>query len=374
MTSSGTKKIKVLHVENDQGLLRLIQKNLECQGYQVDSTTDGEEAILMQKNTSYDVILLDQNMPSMKGTTIIKEISPKVNMVPVVMLTGSGDEAVAVEAMKLGACDYIIKDPQGNFFELLPSVLNRAIRETNLLKEKRELTYELRRSNEDLQNFAYIASHDLQEPLRKIVSFSDRLQALAPDMKDKGREYLEKIIKSANRMQSLVETLLKYSKVGVKELAYQWVDLKAIVDEVLVDLEIKLAETKGVVKVEQLPSLEADPIQMRQLFQNLISNALKFHKKGEPPSVHLISSDDGKENWEIRVRDNGIGVDSKNSGKIFHPFVRLHGVSNYEGFGIGLATCKKIVNQHKGEITFESNPGEGTTFIITLPEKQSKVN
>lgn len=374
MTSSGTKKIKVLHVENDQGLLRLIQKNLERQGYQVDSTTDGGEAILMQKNTSYDVILLDQNMPSMKGITIIKEISPKVNMVPVVMLTGSGDEAIAVEAMKLGACDYIIKDPQGNFFELLPSVLDRAIRETNLLKEKQELIKELKRSNEDLQNFAYIASHDLQEPLRKVVSFSDRLQALAPDMEDKRREYLERIIKSANRMQSLVESLLKYSKVAVRELACQWIDLKVIVDEVLADLEITLAETKGIVKVEQLPSLEADPVQMRQLFQNLICNALKFHKKGEPPSVHLTSSADGKENLEIRVRDNGIGIDSKYSEGIFHPFVRLHGVSDFEGSGIGLATCKKIVNQHKGEITFESNPGEGTTFIITLPGKQPKAN
>jgi len=370
MSLPDKKIISVLYVENDPGMRRLVVKNLERKGFKVDTSKDGEEGLSMQKMNSYDIILIDQNMPLMKGTEFIKVISPNKKLIPVVMVTGSGNEAIAAEAMKSGASDYIIKDPQGGFIELLPSVINRAIKENELSKDKEKLLRELERSNKELDSFAHIASHDLQEPLRKIITFADRLSDLTPNMEEKGKDYLLRMINAAERMQVFIDDLLKYSKVTNTERTYEFIDLNEIVHLILNDLETLIAKTKGVINLTELPTLQANSMQMRQLFQNLISNALKFQKKDISPVVRITSSNDGSGNWEIRIVDNGIGFDSQYADQIFKMFKRLHGRADFSGTGIGLAICEKIVMFHNGKIAVKSEIGEGTTFTITLPEKQ----
>ncbi len=239
----------------------------------------------------------------------------------------------------------------------------------------------LEQSNRQLHEFTYIASHDLQEPLRKIVAFSDRLKADTagiPD--DRSRDYLKRIQNAATRMQTLVNDLLIYSRVTTRAEPFVPVNLATVVKEVLSDLEISIEQTGGRVEIGSLPTVEADALQMRQLFQNLIGNALKFHRIQEPPFVQVTSciinaerkksvGNDG-ELCRITVVDNGIGFEEKHGDLIFGVFQRLHGRSEYEGTGIGLAICKKIAARHAGSISAKSSPGNGATFIVTLPLKQ----
>ena len=225
-------------------------------------------------------------------------------------------------------------------------------------------------SNRELQDFAYVASHDLQEPLRKIQAFGDRLNSKYGDvLTDKGRDYLARMQNAAARMQTLIEDLLSFSRVTTKAQPLAPVNLKEIATAVISDLEVRIEETGATVEIGNLPTLDADGLQMRQLFQNLVSNALKFHKKDVPPVVKLEVARQGKM-YEIKLIDNGIGFEEKYSDRIFTIFQRLHGRSAYEGTGIGLAVCRKIVERHGGTITARSTPGEGATFIFTLPVKQ----
>lgn len=247
----------------------------------------------------------------------------------------------------------------------------RAETETIMYAEK------LRMSNKELEEFAYIASHDLQEPLRKIMAFGDRLKdKYAEALDEQGRDYLGRMQNAARRMQSLINGLLAYSRVATKGQPFGPVDLSAVTKEVLSDLEVRIQEAGGVVEVASLPTLEADPLQMRQLFQNLIGNALKFHKKDEPPLVRISGEliqgpeDNADKSYQIIVEDNGIGFDGKYTDRIFGVFQRLHGRQEYEGTGIGLSVCKKIVERHGGKITAESAPGDGARFILSIPVKQ----
>ena len=235
---------------------------------------------------------------------------------------------------------------------------------------------ELARSNTELQQFAYIASHDLQEPLRKVQSFGDMLAKDAgPALSVDGLDYLKRMQNAAARMQQLINDLLSYSRVASQAQPFVTVDLARVASEVLTDLESRIASTGGQVQLGELPSLDADPLQMRQLLQNLIGNALKFHRPNVPPVVSVQSRRvtpktgllAGLSAWEITVQDNGIGFDEKYLDRIFAPFQRLHGRGEYEGTGIGLAICYKIAHRHGGTITARSVPGEGSRFIVTLP-------
>ncbi|MBD0321399.1 MAG: PAS domain S-box protein, partial [Gemmatimonadetes bacterium] len=232
---------------------------------------------------------------------------------------------------------------------------------------------ELERSNRELQDFAYIASHDLQEPLRKIQAFGDRLRVRhAEALGETGADFLARMQSAAHRMQTLIQDLLAYSRVTSKAQPSVPVRLGAVAREVTDDLQARVEETGGRVEIGELPAIEADPLQMRQLFQNLIGNALKFSRPGVPPRVRVTASLPGDGNVAIRVADNGIGFEVKYLDRIFAPFERLHGRMEYEGTGMGLAICRKIVERHKGAITAESAPGEGTTFIVTLPLKDAE--
>jgi signal transduction histidine kinase len=208
--------------------------------------------------------------------------------------------------------------------------------------------------------------------LRKIISFADRLRTSIGDKMDgREKEYFHRLENSSVRMKKLIEDLLRYSRVSSLAPEMEPVDLKDIVNEVLLDLEVSVERSKGVVEIKHLPTIEADNTQMRQLFQNLISNALKFHNKTEPPKIEIDSIYNDNGYWKILIRDNGIGMKEEHIKRIFKPFERLHGSSEFPGTGMGLAICLKVVTRHHGKIMVKSSLGKGTLYIVELPEKQN---
>ncbi len=235
----------------------------------------------------------------------------------------------------------------------------------------------LQRSNRELEQFASVAAHDLQEPLRKIEAFGDRLKTKCGDQLDEqGKDYLERMRHSAARMRTLINDLLTFSRVTTKAQPFQPIDLGKVAREVVADLEGRLQQTGGRVEVGELPTVEADPLQMRQLFQNLIGNGLKFHRPDVPPVVtveaRVVTVPSAAPVCELRVRDNGIGFEEQYADRIFQVFQRLHGRQEFEGTGIGLAICRKIAERHGGTITAHSQSGQGATFLVTLPVNQPK--
>jgi two-component system CheB/CheR fusion protein len=275
------------------------------------------------------------------------------------MKTVTDQVATAMEQMRL------IKELQRSRDELEIRVRDRTA-------ELQESTKALERSNRELENFAHVASHDLQEPLRKIQTFADRLVTIQQDsMGDKARDYLTRMRHAAGRMQALVQDLLTYSRVTSRGDPFKLINLKMPVDEAVKDLMVLFEETGGSIEIDELPEVEADQVQIRQLFQNLISNGLKYHGE-ERPVIKVYSSPSSQDEFhEIHVEDNGIGFDESHLDKIFTPFQRLHGKSSpYNGTGMGLATCRRILERHGGSITARSNLGKGATFIVRLPKKQ----
>ncbi len=253
----------------------------------------------------------------------------------------------------------------------LLSISNHQLRDYSFRLEERvaERTQELKQSNKELMDFAAIASHDLQEPLRKIVMFGDRLDEQIPSQDVKSRDYLDRMRKAARRMQGFIEDLLKLSAIATGGQPFQTVNLQTLAQEVAEDLEARIAQSNAQLNIDHLPTLEADVTQMRQLLQNLIGNALKYHQDGLPPVVTVTSRPLRDGFWEIIVCDNGIGIESHHISRIFQPFERLHSGDLFDGSGMGLAICKKIVGRHGGSIHVTSQPNEGTSFIVTLPEQ-----
>lgn len=253
--------------------------------------------------------------------------------------------------------------------ELLESKKTIETYNKNLEEKVRERTEELLRRNQELEDFAHVASHDLKEPLRKVSVNAGRLEELCRDSLDQNRHaYLERILSAASRMESLITDLLRYTDVTVHSDPFTTVDLTRTAEDVVSDLEVSLERSGGRVAVSPLPVIEADPVQMRQLFQNLIGNALKFHQPGRPPvvTVREVPSPD-REFCAVAVEDNGIGIEEKYIDRIFGVFQRLHSRDTFEGSGIGLAICKKIAERHGGSIRVESTPGTGTIFTVSLP-------
>lgn len=248
--------------------------------------------------------------------------------------------------------------------------------EVEARKETERYAEELKRHNQTLSEFAFIASHDLQEPLRKILTFGDRLaSSLGERLSEMERDYLARMQKVTRRMQTMLDGLLEYSRVSIKTRPYLPVDLTRAVNEAVSNLHLRVVETGAVVSITPLPTIHADFTQMIQLFQNLIGNAIKFQRKDVPPRITVSgklipdkkSRNPGASRCELRFEDNGIGFDRKYFERIFLPFERLQGRQGPDGAGMGLAICRKIVERHGGIITAESEPGNGTLFIVTLP-------
>jgi len=257
---------------------------------------------------------------------------------------------------------------------MLEKKVKERTQELNEKNDKLELiTIELQRSNKALEEFAYVASHDLKEPLRKIRVFGERLaMSIENSLRGKDKEYMTKMNDAASRMKNLIDSLLMYSRVSTRRSPYEPTNLNEVVQGVLSDLEISIKESKGKVEVQDLPVIEADKLQMQQLFQNLISNALKFRKKDVPPEVTVTCTSGQNGDCKFFVKDNGVGFNVQYLDKLFKPFYRLHGKYEYEGTGIGSSICQKIVERHGGDITAESTEGAGTIFIVTLPLKQKE--
>ncbi|OGW28250.1 MAG: hypothetical protein A2X56_08790 [Nitrospirae bacterium GWC2_57_13] len=306
---------------------------------------------------------------------------------------GAMDELIATGSVGSGEQIYIAKDGRAipvlfsgatmrdgdNAIQGLVCVAQDITDRKHAEEQLKSFAVKLQKSNKELEEFAYVASHDLQEPLRKVTAFGEQLKTkYGQELGEKGGDYLERMQGAARRMQGLITNLLSYSRVTTKAQPYVPVDLGTVAQEVLSDLEVRIEQTKGRVDVGDLPTIDADPLQMRQLFQNLIGNALKFHRTGEPPVVTIRSSvivGNGTEGAKaaagalcrITFADNGIGFEEKDVDRVFGVFQRLHGRSEYEGTGIGLAICRKLVERHGGTITAKSEPGQGTVFTAELP-------
>lgn len=225
---------------------------------------------------------------------------------------------------------------------------------------------ELQRSNNELQEFAFVASHDLQEPLRKIQTFAERLGVRAENFDPQCRDYLERMSAAANRMQALIRDLLDYSRVTSRGKTFEILDTEQVLDGVLGDMEADLEGSNAQVQREPLPPIQGDPTQIRQLLQNLLSNAVKFHKDDQPPCIRIYAEHVTSGEWTLCVEDQGIGFDEKYLDRIFNPFQRLHGRGVYPGTGIGLAIVKKILDRHHARISASSTPGQGSLFRITF--------
>ena len=264
-----------------------------------------------------------------------------------------------------------IRDAEGNpigFVAITKDITERK----NAEKERETLIGELKRSNEELQQFAYIASHDLQEPLRTISSFTQLLSRRYKGQLDKDAdEFIEFIVDGTNRMQAMIKDLLQYSRVQTRGEEFKPTDVQNALNQALFNLKVTIEENNAEITHDKLPTVTADEKQLVQLFQNLIANAIKFKKPDKPPKIHISSrKDDENMEYILGVSDNGIGMEQQYAGRIFELFQRLHTRDEYKGTGIGLAVAKKIVERHGGRIWVESELGKGSTFYFTLPIKE----
>jgi len=279
----------------------------------------------------------------------------------------------------------------GLFFLAKLNIRNQQMRELEMASQNEKLSLaveertkelslfsdELSRSNRELEDFAFVASHDLQEPLRKIMAFGDRLETQSDNLSEKQRDFLQRMRSAANRMSVLISDLLEFSRVTTRGRDFQEVDLNLIVANCVEDLNVLIEETKVSLDIAPLPTITADPTQMQQLLFNLLANAIKFSKKEVNPIVHIsvqnVSQPDsveveGLDDWQcISITDNGIGFEQEYAEKIFAPFQRLHSRDSFKGTGIGLAICRRIVERHNGIIKAEGKVDEGATFTVSLP-------
>jgi PAS domain S-box-containing protein len=236
------------------------------------------------------------------------------------------------------------------------------------LDTKKSLINELKRSNQELEQFAYMVSHDLQEPLRMVTSFVKLLEKRYKGQFDSNAdEYIYYAVDGAERMQKLITDLLTYSRITSKDEEFELVNLESVLNKSILNLKVSIKENNARITYDELPTIKVDPIQITQLFQNLLGNAIKFRKDNEEPLIH-VKADDNSDEWIFQVIDNGIGVDSQHKDFIFGVFQRLHEINEYPGTGIGLSICKKIIERHKGEIWIESELGEGSKFCFTIPK------
>ncbi|MBJ6136580.1 PAS domain S-box protein [Marinobacter litoralis] len=250
----------------------------------------------------------------------------------------------------------------------------RSVNERKQAEKERDASMaELKRSNRELQDFAFVASHDLQEPLRKIQAFGDRLLRNSKNFDEREQDYLRRMESAANRMQTLIKDLLSFSRISTRGQPFQQCHLNRILDEVLGDLETAIAESNARIDVSDLPEMMGDPSQLRQVFQNLLSNAIKFRRPDAQPIVRVYAEMASDQAWVLVVEDNGAGFDPKYAGRVFQPFQRLHSRSDYPGTGIGLAIVRKIIERHGGCIEAEGKPGSGAIFRVHFPRQQTPI-
>ena len=365
-SSSIATPLRVLLVEDDPSDVELAMHALRNGGFMPSSDVaqTAKEFVEQVRKSSYDVILADYRLPGWTGMEAVKLLRSEGLDIPVIMVSGALGELRAVECIKEGAADYVLKENLARLSE----AVRRAIREKKLRDENRQGQEELARSNRDLEQFAYVASHDLQEPLRMVATYTQLLAERYQGKLDENAEkYIHYAVDGALRMQTLVQDLLAFSRVGRGGFNLKPVDLRPVLETVQQNLKAAIEESGAQVQFEQLPTVVADRSLLIQLFQNLVGNAIKF--RGSTAPVIRVTAEKKAKEWTLSVRDNGMGIAPEHAEIIFVIFKRLHTHSEYPGSGIGLAICKKIVEQHGGRIWVESQPGQGCTFKFTLPIK-----
>jgi signal transduction histidine kinase len=363
--------LRVLLVEDSPDDVELIVRSLHRGGYDVisDVVQTAEEFVRQIRTNAYDIILTDYHLPKWNGMAVLDLLSQDSLDVPVILVSGSLGEVTAVECIKRGASDYVLKD---NLSRLTASV-RRALQEKQMRLDRKvdqerlaRTVEELARSNRDLEQFAYIASHDLQEPLRMVASYTQLLaERYRGRLDETADKYIDYASNGALRMQTLIRDLLAFSRVGRTGSVMKVVDCNAIACQALKNLQSAIRESGAIVSYDGLPAVLCNSLQFLQLFQNLIGNAIKF-RGSEKPAIHISAARTGSE-WLFTVADNGIGIEPECAELIFSVFKRLHTSSEYPGNGIGLAICKKVVEQHGGRIWVESTRGRGSNFKFTLP-------
>ncbi|MBC7874884.1 MAG: response regulator [Ferruginibacter sp.] len=412
--------IKILVVDDRDDNLFSIEAILEKDKYAIVKANSGRAALKILLNEhDFSLILMDVQMPDLNGfetATIIYE-RDKLKNIPIIFITAySNDEDHVFRGYKMGGVDYIYKPINPDLLRVKVSVFVELYRKNNqlLLQEKKLLSANkslqkeieerkmselkvqllnqqltennahLKRMNEELDQFAYMASHDLQEPLRKIQLFSDKILG-KKEHDEETEKYFSKIISASRRMQSLINNLLDFSRHSVSSADFKVTDLNQLVKETLNEMEMDIEKCRAQINCSPLPVISAVPGLIQQLFYNLLSNAIKFRKNTVPPVVNIkaekmapaelssyISHVNGDSYYKITISDNGIGFDEKDSQEIFKVFKRLHSYQEFEGTGVGLSICKKIIDTHGGFITAKSKVDEGSSFIIGLPETQGK--
>jgi signal transduction histidine kinase len=364
-------KLRALLIEDNALDAALVVRALNKGGFDVSADVVQDEAAFTRtlRTQRPEIVLADYNLPNWKGMEALKVLRGEGLDIPMILVSGALGDVTAVECIKQGATDYVLKDSLAR----LPEVVRRALREKNdrslrqhMAEDLARKADELERSNADLEQFAYVASHDLQEPLRMVTAYTQLLsERYRGKLDENADKYIGYASEGAQRMQVLIQDLLAFSRVGRNGFTYGSVDCNGVLEEVLATLAPAMQECSAQVTHDSLPSVWADRTQVAQIFQNLIGNAVKF--RGQEPPVIAVLAEQEDERWRFSVRDNGIGIAPEYAENIFVVFQRLHARTEYPGNGIGLAICKKIVERSGGKIWVESQPGSGSSFKFTLP-------
>lgn len=325
---------------------------------------NAEEGLTLCRQQVIDCVLLDYHMPDKDGLEVLRQLSREHRTIPVVMMTGEGDESVAVAAMKLGSEDYIPKKT------LTPSALKRAVRRavehTQLVEKMEQYRRELERSNRDLEQFANIVAHDLKLPLRAVTQHLSLIRERSPGQLDeRSLRSLEFAVEGAARMRLLIEALFDYARLGFSEPSFDTVNMETVLGHTTRDLAAVIEERGATITHDVLPEVHGDAVLLAQLLQNLIANAMKYCTA--KPTIH-VSATRENDSWRISVKDNGIGIPAAQHEKIFAIFRRLHQEDEYPGIGLGLAICDRIVKLHGGRIEVQSEERQGALFCFTLPQ------
>jgi signal transduction histidine kinase len=370
-SSARKPKLHVLLVEDDSNDRDMILRELGKGEFEVTSEAVQTADEFRQRIRAHcpDVVLSDYNLGQWRGTEALEILREEGLDIPLILVSGVLGDVTAVECIKQGVTDYVLKDSLAR----LSVALRGALKDKKSREERQraqeslaQKVEELASSNRDLEQFAYVASHDLQEPLRMVSAYTqllaDRYRGKLDDQADK---YINYAVDGAARMQSLIHDLLALSRVGRQETELESTNCNKVVEQVLEDLQAAIVESGAVINCEHLPWLKANGSQLKQVFQNLIGNALKFHGAATP-AIHISAQRQGA-NWLFSVADNGIGISPEHAENIFIIFNRLHTRTEYPGNGIGLSICKKIIERHGGRIEALPREGGGSVFRFTLP-------
>jgi signal transduction histidine kinase len=371
-TSAAVKpQLHVLLVEGDSADRDLILRELAKGEFEITSEVvqTAEEFRQRIRTRCPDVVLSDYNLGQWRGTEALEILREEGLDIPLILVSGALGDVTAVECIKQGVTDYVLKDSLAR----LSVALRGALKDKKSREERQraqeslaQKVEELARSNRDLEQFAYVASHDLQEPLRMVAAYTQLLaERYRGKLDDQADKYINYAVDGAERMQSLIHDLLAFSRVGRQETELNNTDCNEVVGAVLKDLQAAISESGAVVEREPLPWLKANESQLKQVFQNLLGNALKF-RGSQAPVIHISAQRQGAD-WIFSVADNGIGISAEHLESVFIIFNRLHTRTEYPGNGIGLAICKKIIERHGGRIEALPRDDGGTVFRFALP-------